>query len=137
MTQEQALAVSVEGKAIVLIVGCGHWTLPRILTRAETLFNEPICGIVGGLHYPVEGGPVEYLGTAPHKFGGTGKAPWEQVTAEELQANIDLVKKKELKLVGLSPHDSSPKSLEAFKSAFRDTYRDIKVGLPIVVQKDK
>jgi len=133
LTPEQALAVNIKGKGIVLIVGCGHQTLPRILTRAETLFNQPICGIVGGLHYPVEGGPVEYMGMAPHKFGGTGKPPWQQITAQELQASIDLLKDKKLKLIALSPHDSSPKSLEAFRRAFPETYRDIRVGQPIIV----
>jgi len=34
-THEQALAVNVEGKGIVLIVGCGHQTLPKILKRAR------------------------------------------------------------------------------------------------------
>jgi len=37
-THEQALAVNVEGKGIVLIAGCGHQTLLKILERAEALF---------------------------------------------------------------------------------------------------
>lgn len=52
-TPEQTLAVNVEGKGIILIVGCGHQTLLKILDRAEALFDEPIYGIIGGLHYPV------------------------------------------------------------------------------------
>jgi len=52
-TPEQSLAVNVEGKGIVVIIGCGHSTLQRIVDRAEMLFDEPLYGLVGGLHYPV------------------------------------------------------------------------------------
>ncbi|MEA3341851.1 MAG: MBL fold metallo-hydrolase, partial [Chloroflexota bacterium] len=52
-TLEQSLAVNVEGKGIVIIIGCGHPTLQRIIDRAEMLFDEPLYGVVGGLHYPV------------------------------------------------------------------------------------
>jgi len=50
---EQTLAINVENKGIVLIVGCGHQKVERILKRAEDLFDIPIYGIIGGLHYPV------------------------------------------------------------------------------------
>jgi 7,8-dihydropterin-6-yl-methyl-4-(beta-D-ribofuranosyl)aminobenzene 5'-phosphate synthase len=49
-TLEQSLAVNVEGKGIVLIIGCGHPTIQRILERAEMLFDAPTYGVVGGLH---------------------------------------------------------------------------------------
>jgi len=133
LTPEQALAVNVEGKGIVLVIGCGHQTLPRILKSFEDMFEEPLYGIVGGLHYPVEGGPVEYFGTAPHRFGGTGKPPWEQITKEELQASIDSLKQKSPKLVALSPHDSSPMSLEAFRKVFGAAHRELRVGDPIII----
>ncbi len=59
---EQALAVNVEGKGIVLVVGCGHQTVPRMLHRASQLFDEPIHGIVGGLHYPLPHGRLKRFG---------------------------------------------------------------------------
>ena len=132
-TEEQSLAVNVEGKGVVLIVGCGHHTVPRLLERAEALFDEPIYGLVGGLHYPVMGGPVEVYGYAGHKYAGTGKPPWDHVTVEELQANIQLLKGLNLGLVALSPHDSSDLSMDAFRAAFPDAYVDLRVGEPIIV----
>ena len=42
---EQALAIRVEGKGIVLIVGCGHQGLANLLTRSAQLFDEPIYGM--------------------------------------------------------------------------------------------
>jgi len=133
-TEEQSLAVNVEGKGVVLIVGCGHHTVPRLLERAEALFDEPIYGLVGGLHYPVMGGPTEVYGYAMHKYVGTGKPPWEHITVDELQANIQLLKGLNLKLVALSPHDSSDLSMEAFRDAFPEAYRDLRVGEPIIVE---
>lgn len=55
-TEEQSIAINVKNKGIVLIVGCGHHTIPKLIQKAEVLFNEPIYGIIGGLHYPVRGG---------------------------------------------------------------------------------
>jgi 7,8-dihydropterin-6-yl-methyl-4-(beta-D-ribofuranosyl)aminobenzene 5'-phosphate synthase len=133
-TEEQSLAVNVEGKGVVLIVGCGHHTVPRLLERAEALFDEPIYGLVGGLHYPVMGGPIEVYGYAMHKYVGTGKPPWDHITVDELQANIQLLKGLNLKLVALSPHDSSDLSMEAFRDAFPEAYRDLRVGEPIIVE---
>jgi 7,8-dihydropterin-6-yl-methyl-4-(beta-D-ribofuranosyl)aminobenzene 5'-phosphate synthase len=133
-TEEQSLAVNVEGKGIVLIVGCGHHTVPKLIERARLLFDEPIYGLIGGLHYPVRGGPIELYGYASHKYGGTGKPPWEHITVEELNANIKLLKGLNLRLIALSPHDSSNVSMSAFSDAFTDKYRNLRVGEPIIVE---
>jgi 7,8-dihydropterin-6-yl-methyl-4-(beta-D-ribofuranosyl)aminobenzene 5'-phosphate synthase len=132
-TVEQSLAINVKDKGIVLIVGCGHQTLPRLLERTSALFDEPLYGLIGGLHYPVMGGPIEFFGYAPHKHLGTGKPPWEQITLDELSANIELLKKYNPKIIALSPHDSSELSLKAFKDAFPDECRKINVGEIIVI----
>lgn len=100
---EQVLAVNVEGRGIVLIVGCGHPTVERIVARAEALFDQPVVGIVGGLHY--EG------------FG-----------FDDVQPHIEFLSSHNLKLVALSPHDSSPEVLDAFQSAFADRYQTLRVG---------
>jgi 7,8-dihydropterin-6-yl-methyl-4-(beta-D-ribofuranosyl)aminobenzene 5'-phosphate synthase len=100
---EQVLAVNVEGRGIVLIVGCGHPTVERIVARAEALFDQPVVGIVGGLHYE-----------------GFGFA--------DVQPHIEFLSSHNLKLVALSPHDSSPEALEAFQSAFADRYQTLRVG---------
>ena len=133
LTREQSLAVNVEGKGIVLIVGCGHQTLPRILERTEDLFEEPIYGVVGGLHFPVAGGPINIFGLYPHKLFGTGKLPWDPITEEEVQENIRILESRKPRLVALSSHDSSDASIEAFSKAFPDAYMDLLVGEKIVI----
>jgi 7,8-dihydropterin-6-yl-methyl-4-(beta-D-ribofuranosyl)aminobenzene 5'-phosphate synthase len=133
LTKEQALAVNVEGKGIVLIVGCGHQTLPRILERTEDLFEELIYGIIGGLHYPATGGPIRIFGLYPHRLFGTGKLPWDPVTEEEVQENIGMLESRNPRLVALSSHDSCAASLEAFQKAFPKAFKDLSVGERIVV----
>ena len=106
---EQSLAVNVSGKGILLITGCGHPTLERLVLRAEEVFGKPVIGIVGGLHY-----------------GDAG--------AEQLAPHIEFLKERGPLLVSLSPHDSSPSVIEAFRSAFPGAYQEIKIGQPIMFQ---
>ncbi|MFX0168990.1 MAG: MBL fold metallo-hydrolase [Candidatus Hodarchaeota archaeon] len=133
LVHEQALAVNVKNKGIVLIVGCGHQGLSKLLNRTARLFEEPLFGIIGGLHYAVEGGPIDIAGMSPHSYFGTGKVPWESITKDELQANIALLKKLDPKIVALSPHDSSPLSISKFNESFGAAYRRLRVGEEIYV----
>lgn len=100
---EQVLAINVDGQGIVLIVGCGHPTVERIVARAEALFELPVVGIVGGLHY-------------------------EGFSFDDVQPHIQFLASRDLSLVALSPHDSSPAALHAFQSAFTDHYYTLQVG---------
>ena len=130
---EQALAVNIEGKGIVLIVGCGHQTLPKILKRAEALFEEPIYGIIGGLHYPVTDSRVKLMGIKMQKYAGTCRLPWKPITMENVKESIDYLKKLNPGVVGLSAHDSCDASITAFRNAFPNVYRDVKVGEEITI----
>jgi 7,8-dihydropterin-6-yl-methyl-4-(beta-D-ribofuranosyl)aminobenzene 5'-phosphate synthase len=132
-TPEQSLAVNVEGKGIVLVIGCGHPTLQRIVDRAEMLFDEPLYGLVGGLHYPVTGARTVMLGIPVQKVAGTGKLPWRPITRDEVQQAIAYLQRRNPQLVALSPHDSCDWSIEAFRSAFDKAYQDVQVGKEIVV----
>jgi 7,8-dihydropterin-6-yl-methyl-4-(beta-D-ribofuranosyl)aminobenzene 5'-phosphate synthase len=103
---EQALVVNVNGEGLVLISGCGHPTLERLVERAGSLYGLPVIGVVGGLHY--------------------GEA-----SPEELQTHIQFLQARQPKLIALSPHDSSPQAIAAFKDAFPESYQAISVGKPI------
>jgi 7,8-dihydropterin-6-yl-methyl-4-(beta-D-ribofuranosyl)aminobenzene 5'-phosphate synthase len=59
---EQALAANVDGKGIVLIVGCGHQTVQRLLQRTQQVFGLQLYWLIGGLHYPVPRGRESMLG---------------------------------------------------------------------------
>jgi 7,8-dihydropterin-6-yl-methyl-4-(beta-D-ribofuranosyl)aminobenzene 5'-phosphate synthase len=130
---EQALAVSVKGKGIVLIIGCGHQTLPKILDRAAALFDEPVYGVVGGLHYPVTDSRLKMMGIKLQRYVGTGKVPWRPITLDEVQINIALLKKLNPKVVAISPHDTCDVTLAAFRDAFPDAYEEVRVGKKISI----
>jgi 7,8-dihydropterin-6-yl-methyl-4-(beta-D-ribofuranosyl)aminobenzene 5'-phosphate synthase len=98
-TPEQALAVNLAGKGIVLIVGCGHQGVRRIVERAEALFDEPLYGLVGGLHFPVTGSAVQ-------RIAGADRPPWEPLTKGDVHEVIRYLQNKGMKRVALSPHDS-------------------------------
>ena len=100
---EQALVIHVARQGLVMITGCGHPTLERLVSRTEVLYGEPVIGLVGGLHY-------------------------EQLSTDEVQSDIQFLKTRRPKLIALSPHDSSLESLEAFQSAFSEAYQSIRVG---------
>jgi 7,8-dihydropterin-6-yl-methyl-4-(beta-D-ribofuranosyl)aminobenzene 5'-phosphate synthase len=105
---EQAMAVNVAGRGVVLITGCGHQTLPKLIARAQALFDEPIVGIVGGLHF--EGASAQAMEPYIRQVGALGP-----------------------QLVALSPHDSGDAARQAFRQAFPDAYQEIRIGQPIQV----
>jgi 7,8-dihydropterin-6-yl-methyl-4-(beta-D-ribofuranosyl)aminobenzene 5'-phosphate synthase len=123
--EEQALAINVENKGIVIITGCGHQSIGKILQRTGLLFNGPLYGVLGGFHYPIEEGRNI---TWYYKYFVVGKLPWERLTAENVEKNCELLKDKNVKLVGLSGHDSSDGSIEIFKQEFPDAFVNIRVG---------
>lgn len=100
---EQALVIHVAEEGLVLITGCGHPTLERLVERAESLYGLTVVGVVGGLHY-------------------------EGSTAADVQPAIQYLQSRQPGLVALSPHDSSPEALAAFASAFPEAYRSLAVG---------
>lgn len=125
---EQALAVHVRNRGIVLIVGCGHQTLPRILERASALFSEPVYGIVGGLHYPVPEGRGRLLGLDVQRLLASGEGPLDPLSEAQVREEIALLKQHSPGLVGLSGHDSSDEVIEWFREAFGPAHRKVRVG---------
>ncbi|MCX6224644.1 MAG: MBL fold metallo-hydrolase [Bacteroidia bacterium] len=123
--EEQALAINVENKGIVIISGCGHQSIKKIIQRTQLLFDEHLYGILGGLHFPMEEGRnITWL----YKYYVVGKLPWERLTVEDIMKNCEVLKAANVKLVGLSGHDSSDKSISIFRQEFRGSFVDIKVG---------
>ncbi len=130
LTWEQALAVNIEGKGVVLVIGCGHQTLEKAIVRTESLFNEPLYGVIGGLHFPVTGSRIP---RGVQRVIGTGRPPWQLVSKDDVQAAIDYLSRKDPRLVAISPHDSCDWTVSAFREGFGDRYREVVVGREIVV----
>ncbi len=132
-TPEQSLAINVEGKGVVLIIGCGHPTIQKILARKEMLFDEPLYGVIGGLHFPVTGSRSMRHGIPAQQIFGTGLWPWQRITKTDVHRAIAFLYRRDPEIVALSPHDSCDWSLAAFRTAFGQRHRDILVGKEIVV----
>lgn len=106
---EQALAVNVADVGVILITGCGHPGLERMVRTAEQALGQPVAGIVGGLHYG------------------------DRVTAA-VESGIAQLQERNAALVALSPHDTGPAGLAAFAAAFPHVYHPIAVGEAIEVR---
>lgn len=133
---EQALAIRVEGKGIVLIVGCGHQGLSRLLDRTAELFDAPLYGVVGGLHYPVPRGRfIGKDGRDTQRWATYG--PGDGPTPEDVQRDIDLLAAKEPQWVSVSAHDSSDEMIDAFRRKFDARFHDLRVGEAQVIAKAK
>jgi 7,8-dihydropterin-6-yl-methyl-4-(beta-D-ribofuranosyl)aminobenzene 5'-phosphate synthase len=90
------------------------------------LFDEPIYGVVGGLHYPVTTPRGGGFGLLIQLILGTGKWPWDPLSREDVEAGIAGLQRCHPQLIALSPHDSCAWSIEAFRRAFGGGYKDIK-----------
>ena len=131
LTAEQALAINVEGKGLVLIVGCGHQRIERIIRRTKDIFDIPIYGVIGGLHLPVEASRMKFNF---QRILGTGKLPWQRIGEDDVDETIEELGKLNLGRIGLSAHDSCDWSLHRFKDVFKEKYLDVIVGREIIIE---
>jgi 7,8-dihydropterin-6-yl-methyl-4-(beta-D-ribofuranosyl)aminobenzene 5'-phosphate synthase len=127
---EQSLVVNLEGKGIVLVVGCGHPSLERIVERARAVVDAPLYGIVGGLHFPVTGSRV---GKGGQTILGNGKLPWQRINRRDVSRAMDRLTALDLKLIALSAHDSCDWTIDLFEKTFGDRYQKVEVGREIRV----
>ncbi|MFO8192822.1 MAG: MBL fold metallo-hydrolase [Bacillota bacterium] len=132
-TLEHSLAINVAGKGIVIIVGCGHQSVEKILERASSLFDEPIYGLIGGLHFPVKGGRMNIGPLNLQHIVASDNPPWKGLDEKSVDQAIITIKNKGIKVISLSAHDSSDWSLERFQNAFQDSYLPLKVGEKIII----
>jgi 7,8-dihydropterin-6-yl-methyl-4-(beta-D-ribofuranosyl)aminobenzene 5'-phosphate synthase len=124
---EQSLAIQVEGKGVVLVIGCGHQGLPRVLDRAAELFDAPLYGVVGGLHYPVPRGRVIGKDGRDNQRWAT-YGPEAGPTPADVQRDVDLLAGKGPQWVSVSAHDSSDEMIDLFRTKFSARFHDLRVG---------
>ena len=132
-TSEHSMAINVKGKGIVLIIGCGHQGIDAIIGRTRELFDEPIYGVIGGLHFPVNGGRVMAGPLNMQNIVGVDRNPLFGIRERDVESAIDHLKSLDLKFVALSAHDSSDWALDRFRNAFGERYRELRVGEEIKI----
>ena len=105
LTLEQTLLVRLRDKGVVVITGCGHPTISRILDYVERLVTEPVYAVVGGLHLPVTDSPLTLPGIKVQMIVSTGKPPWRRITDEDVDEVVAVLNRKAVKRLYLSTHD--------------------------------
>jgi len=131
--EEQALVINIDGKGLVIIVGCGHQTVPKILARASQVFSERVYGLVGDLHYPIPEGRLNLLGINLQRYLASGEGPHKPITQDNMIDDIDLLKRTGLQVIGLGGHDTSDQAIKHFSDSFGVGYRHVEVGRWITI----
>jgi metal-dependent hydrolase (beta-lactamase superfamily II) len=123
----------VADRGAVLIVGCGHQTIPKLLERYDQVFGEPLYGIVGGLHFPVPEGRLKVLGLNAQRILASGTGMFSPITMDDVKEDMNELRERNLRLIGVGGHDSSDEVIAMFSDTFGDAYRHIRVGERILV----
>ncbi len=122
---EQALVVNVRGFGLVLISGCGHPPIERILGITERVLDVPIRAVVGGLHLPVHAAGTPLM---PQAVLGNPYPPWRPIGEADVAHVLDQIEARGPRIVALSGHDSTPWTFEAFTGRFGERYRTMRAG---------
>ena len=103
--EEQALLVRLKDKGMVVITGCGHPTIARILAYAKRLCSDPVYAVIGGLHLPVTDSPLRKPGIKVQMIWGTGKPPWQRITDHDVDEAVSALNQAKVRYLFLSSHD--------------------------------
>jgi 7,8-dihydropterin-6-yl-methyl-4-(beta-D-ribofuranosyl)aminobenzene 5'-phosphate synthase len=122
---EQALVINVRDFGLVVVTGCGHPPIERILGVAEKVLDVPIRAVVGGLHLPVHPWRTPLV---PQAVLGNPHWPWQPISERDATDVIDQIRARGPRVVALSGHDSTDWTIRAFDQAFGDAYRTLRVG---------
>jgi 7,8-dihydropterin-6-yl-methyl-4-(beta-D-ribofuranosyl)aminobenzene 5'-phosphate synthase len=127
---EQSMVVNVRGFGLVLVSGCGHPSIERMLAATERVLDIPIKAVVGGLHLPVH--PREATAIVQSVLGSP-YWPSKIIGEQDARDAIDALRERGPSVVALSGHDSTPWTFEAMAQAFGDGYRTLRVGEELTI----
>jgi len=131
--EEQALLIHVRGRGLIAIVGCGHQTVPKLLTRIDESFEEPLYGIVGDLHFPVPEGRLRMLGIDVQRRLASGDGPFAPIGEEAFRAQAELLAER-LSMAALGGHDTSDAALDHFEGLMGERFERLQVGTRVVLE---
>ncbi len=132
--EEHSLVVNVDGLGGVLIVGCGHQPVPRLVERYDAAYGEPLYGIVGGLHFPVPEGRIHIGPLDVQRDLASGNGLFEPLTMAQVEEELAMLKRRNLGILAVSGHDSSDQVIEKVRDLFGDAHRYVRVGEEIVIR---
>lgn len=127
---EQALIINLQGRGLLVIVGCGHQTVGKLVRRVEESFEEPIYAIVGDLHFPVPEGRLSYFGLDAQRLFASGNGPFDPVDWRDVDALAEWAAANRVKLM-LGGHDTSNEVLSSLEGRLGSSFTQLRVGEPL------
>ena len=124
---EQALVVNLAGKGLVLVVGCGHQTVEKLITRVQESFKQPIYAIVGDLHFPIPRGRLSILGLDAQRLLASGEGPLSPVGLDDVRSLARWAAENRVRLY-LGGHDTSDEVLSFLNQTPGVETQVLKVG---------
>jgi 7,8-dihydropterin-6-yl-methyl-4-(beta-D-ribofuranosyl)aminobenzene 5'-phosphate synthase len=126
---EQALLINIKNKGLVLISGCGHPQIVKMINTAKAMTGIDVKAVVGGFHlYYTEpnGGKLPIIFGSDRLFAG-------KPSQKEVERTVLTLKENGVEEVYLSPHDADEPTLRLFQKHFGSGYERIRVGKPISI----
>jgi len=127
-TEEQALVARIRGKGLVIITGCGHPRIEKIIEMVRRMSDLPVYAIIGGLHFPVTDSRLRKFGLKLQTIWGTGKPPWKKLGHADLTETIRAIKKENPRHVLISAHDSCDVAIQRFVDELPCSVQVLKAG---------
>ena len=131
--EEHSMVVNVRGLGGVLIVGCGHQPVPRLVERYDAAYSEPLYGIIGGVHFPVPEGRIRLGPLDVQRLLASGDGLLDPLTMEQVDQELAMLKQRNLGIIAVSGHDSSDEVITRVRTLFGEAHRDLRVGEEIVI----
>ena len=128
---EQALVLNLEGRGLVVIVGCGHQRLDRLLKRVHSTFEKPIYAVIGDLHYPIEHGRLFIAGIDAQRRLASGAGILNPITGATVDREVRLLR-KEVQRVVIGGHDTGDEALAEFRRVFGKNFVEARVGATVL-----
>jgi metal-dependent hydrolase (beta-lactamase superfamily II) len=132
--EEQSLVVNVEGLGGVLVVGCGHQPVPNLVVRYEEAFDEPLYGIVGGIHLPVPKGRIQLGPIDAQRRLASGDGLFRPLTLDDAEQVVAMLELRAPGLVAVGSHDSSDEVIALLGERFGERFRHVRVGDEILIR---
>jgi 7,8-dihydropterin-6-yl-methyl-4-(beta-D-ribofuranosyl)aminobenzene 5'-phosphate synthase len=127
---EQAMVVNLRDFGLVLISGCGHPPIEKILAVTELALDVPIQAVIGGLHLPVHAARTSLV---PQAVLGNPHPPWQPISERDAIHVLDEIEARGPRLVALSSHDSTPWTFDAFATRLGGRYRTLRAGEELTI----
>lgn len=104
------------------------------MERYDAAYAEPLYGIIGGVHFPIPEGRIKLGPLDVQRDLASGNGLFDPLTLEQVDAELAMLKRRNLGIIAVSGHDSSDEVIARVRERFGDAHRYIRVGEEIVVR---